>query len=126
MRRIKSAPANIAGMVHNKKNATNIPKISKDIELQYYKKKEIVKNNIKIKYTIPGVIQDCFTETTKFTPNIDNYYIETFIEIINNFITNKFNKQNLEKLLLSLTVRFFLSHVFYHKILEKITEKIHY
>lgn len=128
MRRIKSAPANIAEMVNKKKECTI--NTDKDVTLctlnSYSKKKEIVRNNNKIKQTIPGIIQDCFTETTKFTPNIDNYYLETLIEIINNFITNKFNKQNLENLLLSLSVRFFLSHIFYHKILEKVTEQIHF
>ena len=46
------------------------------------------------------------------------------IEFINNFITNKFNRKNLENFILSLMIRFIASQV-YHDVIIKVKENMH-
>ena len=156
MRRIKSAPANIAGMVNRKKEPKipNISKIqevskininnyeifiinknyniikpeikpySKNDSIKYKIKKDIANNKKKITTTISGIISDSFIETNKYIPSTDTYVFNYIIEFINNFITNKFNRINLENFILSLTIRFIASQI-YHDIIIKIKENIH-
>ena len=159
MRRIKSAPANIAGMVNRKKESKipNIPKISKiqevskininnyeifiinkndniiksEIEpyskndsIEYKIKKDVANNKKKITTTISGIISDSFIETNKHIPSTDTYVFNYIIEFINNFITNKFNRKNLENFILSLMIRFIASQV-YHDVIIKVKENIH-
>ena len=156
MRRIKSAPANIAGMV-NRKKEPKIPKIPKIQEVSkininnyeifiinkndsiikseiqpyckndsigYKLKKDVANNKKKITTTISGIISDSFIETNKHIPSTDTYIFNYIIEFINNFITNKFNRKNLENLILSLMIRFIASQV-YHDILIKVKENMH-
>lgn len=144
MRRIKSAPANIAGMV-NRKKEPKIPEISKinivknniikseikpneinqiDSINEYKIKKNFVANKKKIKTTITGIISDSLIETNKNIPITDSTTFNYIIEFINNFMTNKFSKKNLENFILSLMIRFIASQV-YHDIIIKIKENIH-
>lgn len=133
MRRIKSAPANIASMINKKKinditqiNELQVPIIitDKKNKIDYKLIKNIAINKKKITNTIPGIISDSFTETNKYISIADNYILNYIIEFINNFITNKFNKENLENFILSLMVRFVFNQV-YHDIIIKIKEHIH-
>jgi hypothetical protein len=139
MRRIKSAPANIAEMVNRKKE----PKINKNVNIikseiepnkkygptgpnlyiEYKYKKDIANNKKKITSTISGIISDSFIETNKHIPSTDTYVFNYIVEFINNFITNKFNRKNLENFILSLMIRFIASLV-YHDIIIKVKENI--
>ena len=153
MRRIKSAPANIAGMV-NRKKEPKIPKIqevskininnyeiliinkndniikseiepySKNYSIEYKIKKDVANNKKKITTTISGIISDSFIETNKHIPSTDTYVFNYIIEFINNFITNKFNRKNLESFILSLMIRFIASQV-YHDVIIKVKENMH-
>ena len=150
MRRIKSAPANIAGMVNIKKNPET-PEVSKininnyeifpmyknhnifklEIEpyckndfISYKLKKDVTNNKKKITTTISGIISDSFIETNKHIPSTDTYVFNYIVEFINNFITNKFNRKNLENFILSLMIRFMASQV-YHDVIIKVKENIH-
>ena len=150
MRRIKSAPANIAGMV-NRKKQPKIPEVSKininnyeiliinkndniiklEIEpyskndsIEYKIKKDVANNKKKITTTISGIISDSFIETNKNIPSTDTYVFNYIIEFINNFITNKFNKKNLENLIFSLIIRFLFNEI-YHDIIIKVKDNIH-
>ena len=155
MRRIKSAPANIAGMVNRKKEPKipNIHKIqevskininnyeifiinkndniikseiepySKNDSIEYKIKKNVANNKKKITTTISGIISDSFIETNKYIPSTDTYVFNYIIEFINNFITNKFNRKNLENFILSLMIRFIASQV-YHDIIIIVKENI--
>lgn len=158
MRRIKSAPANIAGMVNRKKE--KIPEISKininnyeiliinkndniikseieplrksgpngpngpNLPIEYKLKKDVANNKKKITTTISGIISDSFIETNKHIPSTDTYVFNYMIEFINNFITNKFNRKNLENFILSLMIRFIASQV-YHDVIIKVKENMH-
>lgn len=169
MRRIKSAPANIASMV-NRKKEPKIPEISKininnyeiliinkndniikseieplrksgngsgpngpngptgpngpNLPIEYKFKKDVANNRKKITTTISGIISDSFIETNKHIPSTDTYVFNYIIEFINNFITNKFNRKNLENFILSLMIRFITSQV-YHDVIIKVKENMH-
>lgn len=151
MRRIKSAPANIAGMV-NRKKEPQVPKVpevsiinnfeifiinknndiikseiepySKNDSIEYKIKKDVVNNKKKITTTISGIISDSFIETNKYIPSTDTYVFNYIIEFLNNFITNKFNRKNLENFVLSLMIRFIASQI-YHDIIIKVKENVH-
>lgn len=144
MRRIKSAPANIAGMVNRKKKSevskinnyeifiinkndniikSEIEPYSKNDSFEYKIKKNVANNKKKITTTISGIISDSFIETNKYIPSTDTYFFNYIIEFINNFITNKFNRKNLENFILSLMIRFIASQV-YHDIIIKVKENI--
>lgn len=144
MRRIKSAPANISGMVNRKKKSevskinnyeifiinkndniikSEIEPYSKNDSFEYKIKKNVANNKKKITTTISGIISDSFIETNKYIPSTDTYVFNYIIEFINNFITNKFNRKNLENFILSLMIRFIASQV-YHDIIIKVKENI--
>ena len=150
MRRIKSAPGNIAGMV-NRKKEPKIPEISKininnyeifiinkndniikseiepyskTVSNEYKIKKDVANNKKKITTTISGIISDSFIETNKHIPSTDTYVFNYIIEFINNFITNKFNRKNLENFIFSLMIRFIASQV-YHDVIIKVKENMH-
>lgn len=144
MRRIKSAPANISGMVNRKKKSevskinnyeifiinkndniikSEIEPYSKNDSFEYKIKKNVANNKKKITTTISGIISDSFIETNKYIPSTDTYIFNYIIEFINNFITNKFNRKNLENFILSLMIRFIASQV-YHDIIIKVKENI--
>lgn len=144
MRRIKSAPENIAGMVNRKKKSevskinnyeifiinkndniikSEIEPYSKNDSFEYKIKKNVANNKKKITTTISGIISDSFIETNKYIPSTDTYVFNYIIEFINNFITNKFNRKNLENFILSLMIRFIASQV-YHDIIIKVKENI--
>ena len=144
MRRIKSAPANIAGMVNRKKKSevskinnyeifiinkndniikSEIEPYSKNDSFEYKIKKNVANNKKKITTTISGIISDSFIETNKYIPSTDTYVFNYIVEFINNFITNKFNKKNIENFILSLMIRFIASQV-YHDIIIKVKENI--
>ena len=168
MRRIKSAPANIAGMVNRKKESKvpEVPEISKininnneiftinknnniikseiepqtkkwssgpigpsgpngpNLPIEYKFKKDVANNKKKITTTISGIISDSFIETNKYIPSTDTYVFNYIVEFINNFITNKFNRKNLENFILSLMIRFIASQV-YHDLIIKVKENMH-
>lgn len=141
MRRIKSAPANIANMINKKKPEVskidnkiliknkNIIKSEtelycKNYYIEYKIKKNVANNKKKITTTISSIISDSFIETNKNIPSTDTYVFNFIIELISNFITNKFNRKNLENFILSLMIRFIASQV-YHDIIIKVKENIH-
>lgn len=141
MRRIKSAPANIANMIHRKKKQqqeisklninnyeiTIIKNNKENIEKENIKYKNNIinyKNKKKITPTICGIISDSFYEINSNIHIIDTNKLSYIIEFINNFISNKFNKKNLENLILSLMIRFIVSQV-YHDLIIKIKENLH-
>jgi hypothetical protein len=170
MRRIKSAPGNIANMVNrkvvniyniNEKEKENNNESKKNNILFFWKsnmksfnnnnnnnnnnddddddnddkennnlktrmynkilpfkyKKEKVINKKKIEQTLSGILQDTSNLTNKYIPETDNYYFFLVVEFINSFIMNKFNKQNLENLLLSLFLRYIISNIYYDTII---------
>lgn len=139
MRRIKSAPANIAGMINKKKNfleknknniikseiqnIDNVGLLTKNLKNEYKIKKDIANNKKKITTTISGVISDLFIETNKNIPTTDTYLTNYMFEFFNNFITNKFNRKNIENFIISIMIRFIASQV-YHDIIIKIKENI--
>ena len=173
MRRIKSAPGNIANMVNrkvvniynineqeqenNKKNKQNNilffwrnniqtthnnnngngdngnddDKESNNIKTTIYnkilpfntKKKKVV-NKKKIEQTLSGILQDTSNITNKYIPETDNYYFFLIVEFINSFIMNRFNRQNLENLLLSLFLRYIISNIYYDTIMS-IKQNLH-
>lgn len=128
MRRIKSSPANICEMKNRKKDvkcsSINPVIIFKNNNQEPFKyKKNIVSNKKKITNTISGIISDSFLETNKILPYTDTFYFSYLVEFVNNFLNNKFNRKNLENLVLSLMVRFIFNQV-YHDVLTKIKEQI--
>lgn len=144
MRRIKSAPANIAAMINRKKpnehlkdenQNKNCKKLIINYELynyfnlsnekfSYTYKKELISNKKKVTILISNIISDSFIETNKYIKITDNFTLSYIIEVINNFITNKFNRKNLENLGFSLLIRFIFSQM-YHDLIIKIKENIH-
>lgn len=145
MRRIKSAPANIALMINKKIKNINVnvnesinestnESINESINesnniikfeiIPIQNKKNIINYNKKIKTTISGIISDSFIETNKYIPSTDTYTLNYLIEFINTFITNKFNKKNIENLIISLMIRFIASQI-YHDIIIKVKDNIH-
>ena len=139
MRRIKSAPANIALMINKKIKNVNVNKsinvntnestnesnnIIKYEIIPIQNKKNIINYNKKIKTTISGIISDSFIETNKYIPSTDTYTLNYLIEFINTFITNKFSKKNIENLIVSLMIRFIASLI-YHDIIIKVKDNIH-
>lgn len=166
MKRIKSAPADIAKMSHRKKpnipifecnTFNNILFLNQDKKNEIYKNKEsiyalfdykffgtftkktdinlntensyksnkhIVTTKKKVSNIISGIISDTFNETNKYIPETDNYFIQILIEIINNFLTNKFNRKNLESLIISLFIRFTITHL-YHDVLVNVKNIVH-
>ena len=139
MKRVKSAPANLALLKNNKKCLTNFfdRKCVFPVNNSNYKEFEnendklavpnkiTVLNKKKKSSILTGIITDTYFEFSKSLPYIDNYYFNALIDIINNFVSNKFNKQNLENLLLSIFIRFFFSTIF-HDLLIKSNDIIHY
>lgn len=132
MRRIKSAPANIATMINKKK--PEVIKINENTIIEPIIKSEIIQNNYSVKKVIvnnkkkitniaSGIISDSFIETIKFLPFLDTYTLSYFVEFINNFMINKFNRKNLENFLLSIMIRFVFNE-FYHDIILKVKENV--
>jgi len=168
MRRIKSAPGNIANMVNRKvvniyninekeqennnkniqnnilffwrnniqtfnnnnndnndnddddddeKENTNLKTTMYNKILPFKTKKKNVMNKKKVEQTLSGILQDTSNLTNKYIPETDNYYFFLVIEFINSFIMNKFNRQNLENLLLSLFLRYIISNIYYDTII---------
>ena len=128
MRKIKSAPANLCQMAHNKKEIKITEEKSTIILLNNENENEN-KNNFKLKIlnkkkvsTIhTALITDTYFEISKKIPDLDNYYFNGIIDIINSFVSNKFNKQNFENLVLSIIIRFIFSTIC-HDLLFKINE----
>ena len=171
MRRIKSAPGNIANMVNRKVvNIYNINEKENNNEnkqnnilffwknniqttynnnnnnddddddndeennnlkttmynkiLPFNTKRKKVVNKKKVEQTISGILQDTSNITNKYIPETDNYYFFLIVEFINSFIMNKFNRQNLENLLLSLFLRYIISNIYYDSIIT-IKQNLH-
>ena len=128
MRKIKSAPANLCQMAHNKKPLKTTETQSTFILLSNENKNEN-KNNFKqrtlnkkkVSTIHTALITDTYFEMSRKIPALDNYYFNGMIDIINSFVSNKFNKQNFENLVLSLIIRFIFSTIC-HDILFKINE----
>tara|TARA_Y100000816_G_C26077938_1_gene567682 strand:- start:282 stop:698 length:417 start_codon:yes stop_codon:yes gene_type:complete len=127
MRKIKSAPANLCEMSHNKKIAevsenNKIHAIinENNIESKHNKNFRINTLNKKRVSTIhTALITDTYFEISKKIPSLDNYYLNGMIDVINSFVSNKFNKQNLENLVISIIIRFVFSTIC-HEIIIKL------
>jgi hypothetical protein len=162
MRRIKSAPGNIANMVNRKviniynineqeqenykenkqstfnnnnnnnddddddddKESNNLKTTIYNKILSFNTKKKKVVNKKKVEQTLSGILQDTSNITNKYIPETDNYYFFLIVEFINSFIMNKFNRQNLENLLLSLFLRYIISNIYYDTIMS-IKQNLH-
>jgi len=98
--------------------------INLNTENSYKSNKQIVTTRKKVSNIISGIISDTFNETNKYIPETDNYFIQVLIEIINNFLTNKFNRKNLESLIISLFIRFTITHL-YHDVLVNVKNVVH-
>jgi hypothetical protein len=124
MRKIKSAPANICEMVNRKKILPDKESIKESIPiLQFYKKENIKVKNKTIKLSIPGLINDVFSESLKFCSHEIGYDENLIIDFINNFINKKFTRKNAEIFLLSILFRFIITQT-YHELLIQIKENI--
>lgn len=128
MRKIKSAPANLCEMSHNKKIAevsenNNINIINNNnIESQNNKNFRInILNKKRVSTIHTALITDSYFEISKKIPSLDNYYLNGMIDIINSFVSNKFNKQNLENLVISIIIRFIFSTIC-HEIIIKLND----
>jgi hypothetical protein len=130
MRKIKSSPANLCEMAHCKKVVKTTKTQSTFILLNNESKnenenennfKQITLNKKKVSTIHTALITDTYFEISKKIPDLDNYYFNGMIDIINSFISNKFNKQNFENLVLSIIIRFIFSTIC-HDILFKINE----
>lgn len=132
MRKIKSAPANLCEMSHNKKIAevTKLAENNKihaiinenNIEFKNNKNFRINTLNKKRVSTIhTALITDTYFEISKKIPSLDNYYLNGMIDVINSFVSNKFNKQNLENLVISIIIRFIFSTIC-HEIIIKLND----
>ena len=141
MRKIKSAPANLCKMAHNKKELKTTETQSTFILLSNESKNEVstsknenenenhnsnnfkqrTLNKKKVSTIHTALITDTYFEMSRKIPALDNYYFNGMIDIINSFVSNKFNKQNFENLVLSLIIRFIFSTIC-HDILFKINE----
>jgi len=128
MRKIKSAPANLCEMAHSKKTVkttenevsnSHILLINENENENNFKK--ITLNKKKVSTIQTALITDTYFEISKKIPALDNYYFNGMIDIINSFVSNKFNKQNFENLVLSIIIRFIFSTIC-HDILFKISE----
>ena len=134
-RRIKSCPANLSEMVNKKKvvskhtiNDCEIFIFSLDnknckMKNNYINLKKKIITFKTIKNTINGIISDSYLETNKYISLFDNYIFNYFIEFINNFISNKFNKQNFQNFIITLMIRYVFNNI-YHEVLVKIKENI--
>lgn len=136
MRKIKSAPANLCEMAHSKKvvkTTETIPNNQRQSEVSNShiilinenenenNFKQITLNKKKVSTIHTALITDTYFEISKKIPDLDNYYFNGMIDIINSFVSNKFNKQNFENLVLSIIIRFIFSTIC-HDILFKINE----
>lgn len=132
MRKIKSAPANLCEMSHNKKiaevsennkiNSIHIVNSENNIESKNNKNFRINTLNKKRVSTIhTALITDTYFEISKKIPSLDNYYLNGMIDVINSFVSNKFNKQNLENLVISIIIRFIFSTIC-HEIIIKLND----
>jgi len=138
MKRIKSAPANICEMVNRKKlNNLNIKKESVVLGVVFKPNKLPEPINIidemknrkkneekKIKNVLSSIIFDSFSETNKYIPETDNYYYSLLVEIFNNFLVNKLNKENIQNFILTIMTRIFFSQI-YHTLLITYKDVIH-
>lgn len=121
MRKIKSAPANLCEMSHNKKPEISDKNIQMLINDNNKKFRINILNKKRISTIYTALITDTYFEISKKIPSIDNYYFNGLIDIINSFISNKFNKQNLENLILSIIIRFVFSTIC-HDIIVKLND----
>lgn len=85
--------------------------INKDIENNNNKFKQIPLKKKRISTIHTAIITDTYFEFAKKIPDIDNYYFNGLIDIVNSFVSNKFNKQNLENLILSIIIRLIFSTI---------------
>ena len=126
MRKIKSAPADLCKLVKLKEVTQEkkicIPLINNQDKVDNYTfKKTILYNRKKITDTLSGILSDTYIETNKYITSTDNIILNSFVEFINKFLSNKLTQKNVENLLLSLMVRYIVGNV-YHDILIKIKE----
>lgn len=139
MRKIKSAPANLCEMAHCKKAVNAVKTTESEVSNSHIllindnknenenenhnlnNFKQITLNKKKVSTIHTALITDTYFEISKKIPDLDNYYFNGMIDIINSFVSNKFNKQNFENLVLSIIIRFIFSTIC-HDILFKINE----
>ena len=65
-----------------------------------------------------ALITDTYFEISRKMPFLDNYYWNGIVDIINSFVSNKFNKQNLENLVLSIIIRLIFSTICHEMIIK--------
>jgi hypothetical protein len=136
MRRIKSAPANIAGMVNRKKTEKMIPiptdnKV-KVIYLMPEKKlsQELIKkdklNNIKNQKNVEKIFNNMMLESINDKQFINTNDEETIaLSILYYYISEKvFTKKNLHEFILFL-IQIFLRYVITHVVHETLINNIH-
>lgn len=133
MRKVKSAPANLCELSHNKKiskstdisTAIVLANSNLNIDDNNEEKENSFRINVLNKKRMTTInaalITDTYYELSKKLPYLDNYYINGAIDVINSFITNKFNRHNLENLIISLIIRFIFSTAC-HDIMFKMNE----
>lgn len=129
MRKIKSSPANLCEMSHNKKIAevsynNKIHAIINENNIESKNNKNFrinILNKKRISTIHTALITDTYFEISKKIPSLDNYYLNGMIDVINSFVSNKFNKQNLENLVISIIIRFIFSTIC-HEIIIKLND----
>jgi hypothetical protein len=131
MRKIKSAPANLCEMSHNKKiaevsenNKINNIHIINENNIKFKNNKNFRINTLnkkRVSTIHTALITDTYFEISKKIPSLDNYYLNGMIDVINSFVSNKFNKQNLENLVISIIIRFIFSTIC-HEIIIKLND----
>ena len=111
----------IISFINFGKNNENNENNENDIIKKQNFNKNIILEKKKKSTIYTALVTDTYFEFAKKLPILDNYYYNGLVDIINNFISNKLNRQNLENLLTSIIIRLIFSTIC-HDILMMVRE----
>lgn len=118
MKRIKSAPANICMMCHNKLTKTKeivstLVNTNNSDNLEDIKKKETVKKHKSILNTSSNIIGDAISDSNSLSLQ-ENYFIVLIVSFISENIIKKNNLENFQAFILQNLVRFMISYIIHN------------
>lgn len=118
MKRIKSAPANICMMCHNKltkskKIVSTLLNTNNSDNIEEIKKKENIKKQKSILNTSSNIIGDAISDSNSLSLQ-ENYFIILIVSFISENIIKKNNLENFQAFILQNLVRFMISYIIHN------------
>ena len=118
MKRIKSAPANICMMCHNKISKTKeivstLVNTNKSDNIEDIKKKESIKKQKSILNTSSNIIGDAISDSNSLSLQ-ENYLIVLIVSFISENIIKKNNLENFQVFILQNFVRFAITYIIHN------------